>query len=356
MDMPGKPRIISWNVTLRCPLNCAHCYINAGERDTPGVLSTSEAYGVIDQIYETGRPVVILSGGEPLMREDIFDIARYGTARGLRMAMGTSGFLFSPDTAPDLCEAGIKKVAISIDSANPQVHDTFRGRRGSWDRAVQALRWCRKAGMDVQINMTVRDCDVSRVDDVVTLGTSLGVRDYQIFFIVATGRAGASRPGSPLAWEHFISQVLRRYQSCDVNIRPTCAPQFRRIADQLGIRNSTWGRGCIAGIHYCRIYPTGDVTPCPYLPVIAGNVRKTPFLKIWNDSEVFAALRDPSRVTGKCHLCTYASVCGGCRARAYGKNTAVTDGCGGMVRPADPEGELCGSDPWCAYEPEGAAQ
>jgi len=356
VSIPEKPQIISWNVTLRCPLKCAHCYINAGEKDAPGVLSTSEAFGVIDQICETGRPVVVLSGGEPLMRNDIFEIARYGSMKGLHMAMGTSGYLFSPETALHLREAGIKKVAVSIDSADPLVHDKFRGRKGCWDRAIRAIGWCKDEGIAVQINMTVQDYRITSVDDVITLGTGLGVGDYQIFFPVPTGRAGGTDPGSPGIYENLIKDILTRYRSRTLHIRPTCAPQFRRIADQMGIHNPAWGRGCIAGIHYCRIYATGDVTPCPYLPVIAGNVRTTPFSRIWNESEVFSALRNLNRLTGKCGKCTYRNICGGCRARAYGKIASLTDGCGGLVRPSDPAGELCGPDPWCAYDPAGADQ
>jgi radical SAM protein with 4Fe4S-binding SPASM domain len=350
MNIPEKPRIISWNVTLRCPLRCTHCYADAGEQDVPGVLSTTEAFRVIDQICETGKPVLILSGGEPLMREDIFEIARYGTHQGLPMAMGTSGYVFSHDTAARLREAGIKKVAISVDSADPLVHDTFRGMKGAWERAIQAICRCKKEGIPVQINTTVQNSMITPVEDLIALGTGLGVKDYQIFFPVPTGRAETD-PGSPVAYEKFISEILTRYRDGNVNIRPTCAPQFRRIADQLGIKNRTWGRGCIAGIQYCRIYANGDVTPCPYLPVIAGNVRTTHFSRIWYESEVFSALRDPDRLQGKCHVCMYRFVCGGCRARAYGKNSRLTGTCGGLAQPTNPEGELCGADPWCPYEP-----
>jgi AdoMet-dependent heme synthase len=347
----GKPRIISWNVTLKCPLNCAHCYADAGEEEIPGVLSTQEAFGVIDQICEAGNPVVILSGGEPLMREDIFEIARYGTDHGLRMALGTSGYLLSWKTAGMLKDAGIRSVAVSIDSANPDVHDRFRGRPGAWGRAVRALRWCREAGIGTRINMTIQDYDIALVDDVVNLGTGLGVNDYQVFFPVPTGRAHASTGGTPSEYEKLIGKILTRYRSSPVHIRPTCAPQFVRIADQLGIGDDARGRGCIAGIRYCRIYANGDVTPCPYLPVTAGNVRETPFSQIWHESEVFAALRDPGSLTGKCGRCGYKGACGGCRARAYGIADAARDMCGGLIRPTHSAGEFCGPDPSCIYEP-----
>ena len=188
MQRATSPALISWNVTLRCPLKCAHCYADAGEREAEGVLSTAEAFSVIDQIATAGKPVVILSGGEPLLREDIFAIARYGTERGLVMAMGTSGFLLDRATARRLAAAGVRSVAISLDSADPGTHDAFRGVPGVWERAVAAIGHCLEAGLGVRINMTVMRPVLADVEGVLALGESLGVRDYQIFFPVETGR------------------------------------------------------------------------------------------------------------------------------------------------------------------------
>jgi len=349
----NAPRIISWNITLRCPLKCAHCYVDAGEREAEGVLSTEEAFGVIDQIRESGKPVVVLSGGEPLMREDIFAIARYGTEQGLRMVMGTSGYLLDQVMAKKLHESGISAVAISIDSADPSIHDAFRGTDGVWERAVQAIRFCKDEKISVQINMSVMQSAMSDVKDVIEVGTALGVRDYQIFFPVPAGRARLIEPRSPQEYEQLIRQILIKYRGSSVNIRPTCAPQFRRIADELGIRNPAWGRGCIAGISYCRIYANGDVTPCPYLPVSAGNVRTTPFPEIWNNAEIFAALRDPNLLTGKCGKCKFKTICGGCRARVYrGADTFFPRSCDGLTPPDGLNGDICAEDPWCPYEPK----
>ena len=353
----NAPRIISWNITLRCPLKCSHCYVDAGEREAEGVLSTDEAFGVIDQIREVGNPIVVLSGGEPLMREDIFAIARYGTEQGLRMVMGTSGYLLDQSIAKKFREAGIRAVAISIDSADPSVHDAFRGVDGVWERAVQAISFCHDEGISVQINMSVMQFAMSNVREVIEVGTSLGVRDYQIFFPVPTGRARLIEPRSIQDYEDLIRQILIKYRDSDLHIRPTCAPQFRRIADELGITNPAWGRGCIAGISYCRIYANGDVTPCPYLPVSAGNVRNTPFAEIWNNAGIFAALRDPDLLTGKCMRCRFKIICGGCRARAYrGDDTFSPRWCDGLAPPDALSGNLCGEDPYCPYEPGEAAR
>jgi AdoMet-dependent heme synthase len=348
----GAPRIISWNITLRCPLKCSHCYVDAGEQELDGVLSTQEAFSVIDQIRAIGQPVVVLSGGEPLLREDIFAIARYGTEQGLRMVMGSSGYLIDKKTAVNLKDAGVRAVAISLDSDNPAVHDSFRGVEGVWEKAVAAIGHCRDAGISVQINMSVMRSALSEVEAVIALGTSLGVRDYQLFFPIPTGRARQIEPRSPEEYEELIRQILIRYRDADLNIRPTCAPQFRRIADELGITNPAWGRGCLAGITYCRIYANGDVTPCPYLPVSAGNLRTTPFSDIWNHSPLLTALRDPSLLTGKCGRCSYKTTCGGCRARAYRREDATSPlWCDGLAMPDILKGEICGEDPWCPYQP-----
>ena len=350
------PRIISWNITLRCPLKCSHCYVDAGDEEADGVLGTQEAFGVIDQIRATGTPVVVLSGGEPLLRGDVYDIARYGTERGLRMVMGTSGYLIGRDTAENLRDAGIRAVAISLDSADAASHDSFRGVVGVWERAVKAIGHCRDAGIAVQINMSVMRPAVSEVDDVIGLGSSLGVRNYQLFFPVPTGRGYRAGPRNPEEYEEMIRQILLRYRDSGLTIRPTCAPQFRRIADALGIVNPAWGRGCLAGITYCRIFANGEVTPCPYLPVSAGNVRSTSFAGIWHHSPLFAALRDPDRLTGKCGRCTFRTTCGGCRARAYRREDATSPlWCDGLAPPEATGADCCGEDPWCPYQPGGVA-
>ena len=326
--------------------------MDAGDTEAEGVLSTQEACSVIDQIRATGTPIVVLSGGEPLLREDVYAIARYGTEKGLRMVMGTSGYFIDQETAVNLKDAGIRAVAISLDSKDPGVHDSFRGVEGVWEKAVQAIGHCRDAGIAVQINMSVMRSVISEVKDVIRLGKSLGVRDYQLFFPIPTGRARQIEPRSPEEYEELIRQILIHYRDSGLNIRPTCAPQFRRIADELGISNPAWGRGCLAGISYCRIFANGDVTPCPYLPVSVGNVRTTPFSEIWYNSNLFTALRDPNRFTGKCGKCSFKTSCGGCRARAYRREDPASPlWCDGLATPETLNGECCGEDPWCPYQP-----
>ena len=348
---PGPPRLISWNITLRCPLKCAHCYVDAGTSEPEGVLSTDEAKEVIDQIADTGSPILVLSGGEPLLREDICDIVAYGTEKGLRMVMGTSGYYLDEEMALRLKRAGIKAVAISLDSTDPAIHDAFRGVGGAWERAVHGINACNAAGIPVQINMTVARPVVGDIESLIRYGVDLGVNDFHLFFPIRTGRGEGISLSTPEEYEEIISEVLTRYRNSKLNIRPTCAPQFRRIADDLGIENPQWGRGCLAGITYCRIYATGEVTPCPYLTVSAGNIKKTSFADIWYRSELFLKLRDLKNITGKCGHCAYKVACGGCRARAYQHLSSSPRWCDGLVAPKDKKEEIFAEDPWCSYQP-----
>jgi radical SAM protein with 4Fe4S-binding SPASM domain len=344
-------RIISWNVTFRCPLRCAHCYLDAGEREDAAELDTADGMALVDRISEVGRPILVLSGGEPLLRSDIFDLAAHATERGLRVALGTSGFSVTDDVAEQMRDAGIRKVAISIDSADPGTHDAFRGVAGAWNRAVDAVRAVTDRGIPVQIHTTIRTSDPGEIDAIVALGSGLGVRDYQFFFIVPTGRGSGLKDIAPLEYETVIGRILEHAREPGLSVRPTCAPQFVRVAERMGIDPGIWGRGCIAGISYCRITPTGDVTPCPYLPLTVGNVREQRFGEIWSASPVFTALRSPDNLKGKCGRCSYRSVCGGCRARAFGVRREIGDVCGSPARSGIPYGDYLAEDPWCPYEP-----
>ncbi len=355
---PGiePPRIVSWNVTHRCPLRCAHCYSNSGEVRLAHELDTEEGKALLGQIAGAGTGIVVLSGGEPLVREDIFDLAVHGTRLGLRMAMGTSGIGITDPVAGRIRDAGIRKVAISLDSLRPAVHDRFRRVPGAFHRAVMSIPLLQDHGVPVQLNVTVTRENYDEIPAILRFGKEAGVEDIQLFFLVPTGRGSTVGDISPSAYEEMIRNVLLLSAEEGISIRPTCAPQFVRIAKELGISRPEWGQGCIAGRRYCRVDPAGEVTPCPYLPVSLGTCTATPFREIWYHSPVLALLRDSSRLEGKCGRCEYAGICGGCRARAYGLSRLVPNLCGDLDTPDPLPGNYLAEEPWCLYQPgEGRA-
>jgi radical SAM protein with 4Fe4S-binding SPASM domain len=315
-------------------------------------LSTNEGKLLIDQIAEIGKPIIIMSGGEPLLRNDVFELARYGAEKGLRMAIGTNGTLITEQTARKLKQAGIKRVAISLDSSTPEGHDEFRGVKGSWKRAIRGIETCKRNNIDVQINTTITQQNYSEVDDIMTLAKKLGVKDFHAFFLVPTGRGRKLEDISPVMYERMIKGILEKGTKYTLNVKPTCAPQFMRIAKQMGLKLKHKTRGCIAGLSYCRIYPTGEVTPCPYLPIKLGNIRKRLFKDIWLNSEILKTLRDFNKLKGKCGICEYRNICGGCRARAYGLTSNFLDICGGLHEPTELKGDYLAEEPWCIYQPK----
>ena len=349
------PLVVSWNVTLKCNLKCAHCYINASEKKLSDELSTDAAKMLIHQIAEVSRPLLILSGGEPLLREDIYEIIRYGADRGLRMGMGSNGMLIDDEVTRRLENAGMETVAISLDSSIPERHDSFRGVKGCWEHAINAIKSLKKSSIQVQVNCTVTKQNYDEVDDIMSLAEKLGVENFHLFFLVPTGRGTDIEDITPRMYEDMIRSTLAKITESKLNVKPSCAPQFMRIAKEQGVDMSRWVRGCMAGLYYCRIYPTGEVTPCPYMPLKLGNVHERSFRDIWFNSKVFKALRDFDQLKGKCGLCEYRDVCGGCRARAYGVTTDLMDFCGALHEPTQSQGDYLAEDPWCIYQPKAQA-
>ncbi|MCW4045556.1 MAG: radical SAM protein [Candidatus Bathyarchaeota archaeon] len=345
------PLVVSWNVTRKCNLKCPHCYINATKNELQGELNTEEAKGLIDQISEVSKPLLILSGGEPMLRNDIFELIRYGAEKGLRMGLGSNGALIDAAAAKKLKDAGIKTVSISLDSNIPVQHDEFRGVAGSWEKAVNAIKALRENGVLVQVNTTLTQQNHRQIDEIMSLAEQLGVENFHLFFLVPTGRGVKIADISPTMYEDMIKATFAKTAKHKLNVRPSCAPQFMRIAKDMGLDMRQWIRGCIAGLYYCRVYPNGDITPCPYLPVKLGNIREKTFNDIWFNSTVFKTLRDFDALKGKCGACEHRSVCGGCRARAYGLSSDFIDFCGDLHEPTELKGDYLAEDPWCVYQP-----
>ncbi len=346
------PLVMSYNVTRECNMKCSHCYINATDQKLQDELTTQEAKELIDQIYQVSSPLLILSGGEPMLRPDIFELIEYGSKKGLKMGLGTNGYLINDVIAKKLKAAGIATVSISIDSSIPAQHDEFRGVKGSWERAVNACKMLRNNGILVQVNTTLTHDNYDQIDEIMTLAESIGVENFHLFFLVPTGRGVKLTDISPQKYEDMITKTFGKAYKHRLNVRPSCAPQFMRIAKGMGLDMRQWIRGCIAGMHYCRIYPNGDVTPCPYLPIKLGNIREQNFKEIWFNSPVFKDLRNLDCLKGKCGICEYKSICGGCRARAYGLSSDFIDYCGDLHVPGRQKSDHLAEDPWCVYQPK----
>ena len=346
------PLVMSWNVTRECNMKCSHCYINATEKKLANELTTVEGKNFMDQICQVSKPLLILSGGEPLLRPDIYELIQYGTSKGLKMGLGSNGSLIDDNVAAKLKAAGIATVSISLDSNIPTQHDEFRGVIGSWEKAINACKALRKNNILVQVNTTLTQQNYDQIDDIMSLAEEIGVENFHLFFLVPTGRGAKLTDISPQKYEDMITNTFAKVAKHKLNVRPSCAPQFMRIAKGMGLDMRQWVRGCLAGLYYCRIYPNGDVTPCPYLPVKLGNVREKAFKEIWFNSSIFKSLRDPTALKGKCGACEFGLSCGGCRARAYGLSSDFIDYCGDLHEPAELKNDYLTEDPWCVYQPK----
>jgi radical SAM protein with 4Fe4S-binding SPASM domain len=346
------PLVMSWNVTRECNMKCSHCYINATDKKLENELTTEEAKAFMDQICQVSKPLLILSGGEPLLRKDIFELIEYGADKGLKMGLGSNGYLIDDSVAKKLKDAGIATVSISLDSNVPAQHDEFRGVKGAFEKAVNACKALRKNDVLVQVNATLTHHNYDQIDDIMSLAEDIGVENFHLFFLVPTGRGKKLTDISPQKYEDMITKTFAKVAKHRLNVRPSCAPQFMRIAKGMALDMRQWIRGCIAGLYYCRIYPNGDVTPCPYLPIKLGNVREKTFKDVWFNSEVFKQLRDSNTLKGKCGACEYRIICGGCRARAYGLSSDFIDYCGDLHVPSEIKGDYLAEDPWCVYEPK----
>ena len=337
------PRLIAWETTKRCNLACVHCRASATQEAAPDELTTREGRKLLKNLTTVGAPIVILTGGEPLLREDIFEIAAAGTELGLPMALATNGTLIDDNVAKQIIESGIQRCAISIDGVKSSTHDRLRGVKGSFDSTIRAASVLRAHGIDFQINTSVTRENEPELPQMAGLFEALGASAWHVFMVVPVGRAvgigddlvGKTRYNEIL---HWLAQKARETQ---MQIKPTCAPQYHRIVKQKLMYGETqldghamMTRGCLAGTGFAFISATGDVQPCGYFPVIAGNTREYTFGTIWRASALFLKLRDHEQYNGRCGVCEFFNICGGCRARAL----AAT-------------GDFMNEDPYCNYLP-----
>lgn len=342
-DAP-PPTMVFWETTNACNLTCAHCRRGAPS-DVPSAaeLSTAEAASLITDIAACGVRVLVLSGGEPLLRGDILRLASHAARAGLQVALATNGTLLDRRTAETLRRSGVARVSVSIDAAEPTDHDRFRGQQGAYAAAVRGMRHLRSAGVPFQINFSVTRSTIEHLDGVRDLALELGACALHLFLLVPVGcglQIVDEEQVSAEDYERVLRWVLRQQADERLEVRATCAPHIVRIAQETGQALSrTAGGGCLAGTGIAFVSHVGDVQACGYLPPAAGNVRQRRFADIWRDSDLLNELRDRDRLEGTCGACGFRRRCGGCRARAYG----VT-------------GDYLAAEPFCTYEPPGQAR
>ena len=364
-NQPGKaelitPRLqmVAWEITRSCNLFCAHCRASAAHGPYEDELSTEECFHLIDGILEVGTPVIIITGGEPLLRQDLSQVGRYAVEKGLRVVMGTNGTLISKGMADRLKAIPVSRVAVSIDFPTAELQDRFRGKEGAFKAAMAGMATARQAGIEVQVNSTITKLNVGYLNDLLSLALEAGAVAFHPFMLVPTGRGKGLKAVemSPEEYEQTLNWVYDKQRELGDTIffKPTDAPHYMRVikernrgdkpqatspfekpesaARRGGMDSLT--RGCLAGTGFCFISHRGRVQGCGYLDVEAGNIRQESFSEIWTNSTVFRELRDLSNIKGKCGVCEYKRACGGCRARAY-----------------EATGDYLESEPYCIYEP-----
>jgi radical SAM protein with 4Fe4S-binding SPASM domain len=350
----------------------------------PQDLSTQESFDLIDQIAAFGRPIFVLSGGEPLFRPDIFDIARHAADAGLIVALATNGTLIDAETAGKIKEAGIRRVSVSFDGADAETHDIFRG-QGAFDLAIAGMGHLRDIGVPYQINTTVARHNVHQMPETLALAKGLGAVALHLFLLVPVGcgvEIADDQQISASEYEDVLNWMYDAEIEGGIELKATCAPHYFRIVRQRQVEERRQGifrerpqsmhrqkhaggghpgsgqghpggnghpggrhamnamtKGCLAGTGVVFVSHRGEIFPCGYLPLEAGNIRREPFQKIWEQSPLFTDLREPDLLGGKCGICEFKRICSGCRARAYGMTM-----------------DYLGEEPFCTYEPRELAQ
>jgi len=346
------PRLVFWELTARCNLTCKHCRAEAQSDFAAGELTTAEVVSVARDIREAADPILILTGGEPLERPDFFDIASASCGIFTRVALATNGTRVDASVARDIAGSGIQRASISLDGATADTHDSFRGQPGSFDAALRGLEALRAAGLSTQINTTLARHNIAELQDLLKLAIDADADAFHVFVLVPVGCGAELPPGVRLSGDEMESTLrwlLDRFFEMRerIHIKATCAPQYYRLMAQVsterGLQLSgghgmhAMTRGCLAGSSVCFISRTGDVQPCGYLPVCAGNVMKQPFADIWRNAEIFKELRDVTQLKGKCGVCGFRKICQGCRARAFAEQS-----------------DYLQEDPDCTYSPRGS--
>ena len=335
-----KLRLIAFEVTRRCRFLCKHCRANAGAEGQQE-LSTEQCKKILRAVAQFSKCVMILTGGEPMERSDIYKLIEYGRKSGHRMVMASCGYLIDQESIARLKEAGILALSFSLDGASAETHDKFRQAKGAFDAVIRAAEIARTAGVRFQINTTLCEINIDEVAGIIELAKRLGAYCFNPFILVPTGRGEqlADAILDPLRYEVLLNELLRLKLESQIEVRVTCGPQFARICQQARVKRLINGvSGCMGGRGFGFISYCGDVQTCGFLDISAGNLVENGynFKKIWLESALLKEVRDLSAYTGKCRTCEYAALCGGCRARAY----AIS-------------GDYLAADPLCSYQTKG---
>ncbi|MFQ5441441.1 MAG: heme b synthase [Thermodesulfobacteriota bacterium] len=346
------PKLIAWELTRSCNLNCVHCRAAARFGPYPGELTTEECFKFLDNVASFSNPIMIMTGGEPMLRDDIYEIARHGTDLGLRMVMAPCGFLVTVETAKKLMDAGIQRVSFSIDGATAESHDNFRRVPGAFASVMKAIENAKKAGLEFQVNTTITKHNLHELPQILDLVISLGAKAHHPFLLVPTGRGESMKDQeiSPEDYEKTLTWFYEKRDKVPLMFKPTCAPHYFRIFRQkerekgISVTPETHGmdamsKGCMGGQSFAFVSHRGKVQICGFLEEECGDIRKEPFDVIWDTSKVFQDMRNWDDYHGRCGYCEYKKVCGGCRARAF----AFT-------------GDYLDEEPFCTYQPSEAAK
>ncbi|MCX7981510.1 MAG: radical SAM protein [Syntrophales bacterium] len=338
--LPAHLRIVAWEITRRCNLNCIHCRAASHIKAYEGELSTTECLKIIEQMAMLGTSIVILTGGEPLLRPDFKDIATYGTEMGLRMVLATNGTMLTEEIVYQMKEAGISRVSVSLDGPDAEFHDRFRQVEGAFAGAIRGIELLKEMHMEFQINTTITFQNFRLMEKIHDLAVDLGAQAHHIFLLVPVGRAKSMEVEniSPEAYERALIWFADHAKECPIELKATCAPHYYRIYREKGFKSpEMMTRGCLGGISFCFISHTGIVQPCGYLEINCGNVTKESLVNIWEQSEIFLKLRNLRGYKGKCGSCEFIKICGGCRARAF-----------------EATGDFLAEEPLCTYKPKRA--
>jgi heme b synthase len=322
-------RLLAWEVTRACNLACKHCRAEANPHPSPDELSTQEAKEFISSIPQVGRPILIFTGGEPLLRADIFELVAYAKQKGLKCVMAPNGTLLEQANIQGMLQSGIERVSISLDGPDAESHNAFRGVQGAFQACMGGVENLKAMGLPFQVNTTVTQENMSSLPRIFELARDLGAVAWHIFLLVPTGRARELQQQVITAkeYEEVLNWFYDFRRKTDMHLKATCAPHYHRIlrqrARQEGVEVSfqnfgldAVSRGCLGGTGFCFVSHSGQVQPCGYLELDCGQLRQNDFARIWKESPQFQQLRDPGQYRGKCGACEYLKVCGGCRARA----------------------------------------